>query len=185
MALPATFVRLSLLLLAALPFCAAHPGPGFFHAPREFQAPALDSGSCCAPPTPLPPRVASFSFLSFFFKILHGSVQIKMLPSCLFSFSAILRWFCYISTPLVLQFLEKTRGRSNSSRGTVPIILWCLVVLTPQVFAHLFLVLLFTHQGFFCCLLQKNLMFYSAKFLFCVMRAVVYQICALLFKTER
>jgi hypothetical protein len=28
-------------------------------------------------------------------------------------------------------------------------------------------------------------MFYSAKFLFCVMRAVVYQICALLFKTER
>lgn len=45
MALPVPFVRLSLLLLVALPFCAAHPAPGF-HAPREFQTPALDSGSC-------------------------------------------------------------------------------------------------------------------------------------------
>jgi hypothetical protein len=62
MALPATFVRLSLLLLAALPFCAAHPGPGFFHAPREFQARALDSGSCCAPPFLASPRFPSFLF---------------------------------------------------------------------------------------------------------------------------
>ncbi|KAL6591437.1 hypothetical protein ACP70R_049940 [Stipagrostis hirtigluma subsp. patula] len=36
MALPVSFVRLSLLLLVALPFCATHPGPAF-HAPREFQ----------------------------------------------------------------------------------------------------------------------------------------------------
>ncbi|OEL12976.1 hypothetical protein BAE44_0026002 [Dichanthelium oligosanthes] len=42
MALPVSFVRLSLLLLVALPFCAPHPGPGF-HAPREFQRPALHS----------------------------------------------------------------------------------------------------------------------------------------------
>ncbi|KAF8730094.1 hypothetical protein HU200_017060 [Digitaria exilis] len=42
MALPVAFVRLSLLLLVALPFCAPHPGHGF-HAPREFQSPALHS----------------------------------------------------------------------------------------------------------------------------------------------
>ncbi|XP_062220608.1 uncharacterized protein LOC133920011 isoform X2 [Phragmites australis] len=41
MALPVSLVRLSLLLLVALPFCATHPGPSF-HAPREFQR-ALDS----------------------------------------------------------------------------------------------------------------------------------------------
>ncbi|CAL5020062.1 unnamed protein product [Urochloa decumbens] len=40
MALLGPFVRLSLLLLVALPFCAAHPGPGF-HASREFQRPTL------------------------------------------------------------------------------------------------------------------------------------------------
>jgi hypothetical protein len=48
MALPVPFVRLTLLLLVALPFCAAHPGPGF-HAHREFQRPALHSGSCPSP----------------------------------------------------------------------------------------------------------------------------------------
>ncbi|XP_062221670.1 uncharacterized protein LOC133921003 [Phragmites australis] len=36
MALPVSFLRLSLLLLVALPFCATHPGPAF-HPPREFQ----------------------------------------------------------------------------------------------------------------------------------------------------
>lgn len=46
MALPAPPVRLALLLLVALPFCAAHPGPGAFNAPRHFQTPALHSGSC-------------------------------------------------------------------------------------------------------------------------------------------
>ena len=56
MALPVPFVRLTLLLLVALPFCAAHPGPGF-HTHREFQRPALDSGSC-----PSPSRVACFYF---------------------------------------------------------------------------------------------------------------------------
>jgi hypothetical protein len=42
MALPVPFVRFSLLLLVALPFCAAHPGSDF-HAPREFKRPALHS----------------------------------------------------------------------------------------------------------------------------------------------
>ncbi|KAL6911648.1 hypothetical protein ACP4OV_000453 [Aristida adscensionis] len=36
MALSGSFVRLALLLLVALPFCATHPDPAF-HAPREFQ----------------------------------------------------------------------------------------------------------------------------------------------------
>ncbi|CAD6241858.1 unnamed protein product [Miscanthus lutarioriparius] len=43
MALPVPLVRLALLLLVALPFCAAHPGPGDFPAPRYFQSPALHS----------------------------------------------------------------------------------------------------------------------------------------------
>jgi hypothetical protein len=54
--LPVPFVRFSLLLLVALPFCAAHPGSDF-HAPREFKRPALHSGSC-----PSPSRVACFYF---------------------------------------------------------------------------------------------------------------------------
>lgn len=37
-------------------------------------------------------RLVFLPFFSFF-NFIHGSVQIKMLP-CLFSFSAILRWFC-------------------------------------------------------------------------------------------
>ncbi|GJN22485.1 hypothetical protein PR202_gb10050 [Eleusine coracana subsp. coracana] len=36
MALPVSLVRLSLLLLAVLPFCATHPTPAF-HTPREFK----------------------------------------------------------------------------------------------------------------------------------------------------
>jgi hypothetical protein len=43
MALPARLVRVALLLLVALSFCA-----GTHHAPREFRTP-LDSGSCSCP----------------------------------------------------------------------------------------------------------------------------------------
>lgn len=72
MALPVAFVRLSLLLLVALPFCAPHPGHGF-HAPREFQSPALHSGSC-------PPHLACLVFLFFllFLSLVPGSLQRKI-----------------------------------------------------------------------------------------------------------
>uniref|UniRef100_A0A0E0K6E0 Uncharacterized protein n=1 Tax=Oryza punctata TaxID=4537 RepID=A0A0E0K6E0_ORYPU len=36
MALPVSLLRIAAVLLAILPFCVAHPSPGF-HAPREFQ----------------------------------------------------------------------------------------------------------------------------------------------------
>ncbi|KAJ1281468.1 hypothetical protein BS78_04G308100 [Paspalum vaginatum] len=42
MALPVSLARMALLLLLALPFCAAHPAPGF-HAPRDFHRPAFGS----------------------------------------------------------------------------------------------------------------------------------------------
>lgn len=77
MALPVPLVRLALLLLVALPFCAAHPGPGAFPAPRHFQSPALHSGSCRPP--------FRVSYTCFFFTLFAGIyVADKKKIACLF-----------------------------------------------------------------------------------------------------